>query len=99
MKKIFIKDTKNRKNIKQLELEHFILKQISNNSNFSKIIKWNSLKKLSHLPKRSSKTYISNRCVKTINKKTFNKFSNFSRTVFFKLVKSGEISGMRKSSW
>ena len=99
MKKIFIKDKKNRNNIKRSELEHFILKQISNNSNFSKIIRWNSLEKLTNLPKRSSKTYISNRCVKTINKKTFNNLSNFSRTVFFKLVKSGEISGMRKSSW
>lgn len=99
MKKIFIKDTKNRNNIKELELKHFILKQISNDSNLSKIIKWNSVKKLSNLPKRGSKTYISNRCIKTINKKTFNKLSNFSRTVFLKLVKSGEISGMRKSSW
>ena len=99
MRKIFIKDIKNRNSIKKLELKHFILKQISNDSNLSKLIKWNSFKKLSNLPKRGSKTYISNRCVKTINKKTFNKLSNFSRTVFFKLVKSGEISGMRKSSW
>ena len=99
MKKIFIKDIKNRNNVKELELKHFILKQISNDSNFSKIIKWNSVKKLSNLPKRGSKTYTSNRCIKTINKKTFNKLSNFSRTVFLKLVKSGEISGMRKSSW
>ena len=99
MKKIFAKDKKNRNTIKQLELKHFILKQISQDSNFSKITIWNSLNKLTHLDKRSSKTYISNRCVKTINKKTFNKLSNFSRPVFFKLVKSGLISGMRKSSW
>ena len=99
MKKIFIKDIKNRNKIKELELKHFVLKQISNDSNLSKIIKWNSNKKLSNLPKRGSKTYVSNRCIKTINKKIFNKLSNFSRTVFLKLVKSGEISGMRKSSW
>lgn len=99
MKKIFAKDKKNRNVVKQLELKHFVLKQIYNDSNFSKITIWNSLNKLTNLNKRSSKTYISNRCVKTINKKTFNKLSNFSRQVFFKLVKSGQISGMRKSSW
>jgi ribosomal protein S14 len=99
MKKLFAKDRQNRKILKQLELKHFILKQISTNSNFLKTVRWNALHKLSLMPKKSSQTLISNRCVQTINKKTFNKFTNFSRTVFFKLVKSGYISGMRKSSW
>lgn len=99
MKKLFAKDKENRKTVKQLELEHFVLKQISTNSNFLKTIRWNALYKLSNLSKQGSKTVLSNRCVKTINKKTFHKFTNFSRTVFLKLVKSGHISGMRKSSW
>jgi len=99
MKKIFAKDRKNRTNVKNTELKHFIFKQIANDSNFSKIVSWNSFDKLTKLSSRSSKTYITNRCVKTINKKTFNKLSNFSRSLFFKLVKSGQISGMRKSSW
>jgi ribosomal protein S14 len=99
MKKLLTKDCKNRKTLKQFELEHFILKQISTNSNFLKTIRWNALHKLSTMPKKSSKTLISNRCVQTINKKPFNKFTNFSRTIFYKLVKSGYISGMRKSSW
>jgi ribosomal protein S14 len=99
MKKLFAKDKENRKTIKRLELENFILKQISTNSNFLKTIRWNALYKLSEISKKSTKTLISNRCVQTINKKTFHKFTNFSRTVFFKLAKSGYISGMRKSSW
>jgi len=99
MKKIFSKDKQNRKTLKQLELNHFILKQISTNQNFLKTTRWNALYELSNLPKESSKTILSNRCIKTINKKTFHKFTNFSRTVFLKLVKSGQISGMRKSSW
>ena len=99
MKKLFAKDRRNRGIVKELELKHFILKQISTNSNFLKTTRWNALYKLSSLPKKSSKTILSNRCVKTINKKTFHKFTNFSRTVFLKLVKSGHISGMRKSSW
>ena len=99
MKKLFAKDQKNRQIVKQTELNHFILKQISINSNFLKTIRWNALYKLSNLSKNGSKTIITNRCVKTINKKTFHKFTNFSRTVFLKLIKSGHISGIRKSSW
>nr|QYB22989.1 ribosomal protein S14 [Cylindrotheca closterium] len=99
MKKLFAKDQKNRQIVKKLELKNFILKQISANSNFSRTTQWNALSKLSSLTKRRSKTVLSNRCVKTINKKTFHKFTNFSRTVFLKLVKSGHISGIRKSSW
>ena len=99
MKKLFAKDRRNRKIIKQLELKNFILKQISTNSNFIKTTRWNALYKLSDTSKNSSKTVISNRCIQTTNKKTFHKFSNFSRTVYLKLVKSGYISGIRKSSW
>lgn len=98
MKKLFAKDKENRQAVKQLELKQFILKQISTNSNFMKTVRWNALYELNRT-KEGSKTVLSNRCVKTINKKTFHKFSNLSRTVFLKLVKSGQISGMRKSSW
>lgn len=99
MKKIVAKDIKNRKIIKQFELERFVLKQIYTNSNFIKLLRWNALNKLNKLSNRSSKTILSNRCVKTINRKTFHKFSNLSRTVFLKLAKSGAISGLRKASW
>lgn len=99
MKKLFAKDKENRRTVKQLELQHFILKQISMNSNFLKTVRWNAIYKLSDFNKQGSKTVLSNRCVKTINKKTFHKFTNFSRTVFLKLIKSGQISGIRKSSW
>ena len=99
MKKLLVKDRKNRKIIKQAELKHFIFKQISTNFNFLKTIRWNALHQLSNTSKKNSKTIISNRCIQTKNKKTFHKFSNFSRIVFLKLVKSGYISGIRKSSW
>lgn len=98
MKKLFAKDKENRQIVKQSELKHFVLKQISTNSNFIKTIRWNALYELNSI-KKGSKTVLSNRCVKTINKKTFHKFTNLSRTVFLKLVKSGQITGMRKSSW
>jgi len=98
MKKLFAKDKENRQSVKQLELKHFVLKQIAINSNIVKTARWNALHQLAYC-KEGSKTLLSNRCVKTVNKKTFHKFSNFSRTVFFKLIKLGEIAGMRKSSW
>lgn len=99
MKKLFAKDKRNRQTVKELELKHFILKQIATNSNYSKTTQWNALNKLSTMTKTSSKTMLSKRCIKTTNKKTFHKFTNFSRTVFLKLVKSGYISSLRKSSW
>ena len=99
MKKIIAKDITNRKKVKQSELEHFVLKQIYTNSNFLKMLRWNALNKLNKSLKHGSKTLLSNRCVKTINKKTFHKFSNLSRTVFLRLAKSGLISGLRKASW
>lgn len=98
MKKLFAKDKKNRQFVKQFELKHFILKQISTNSNFIKTIRWNALYELNH-SKKGSKTVLSNRCIKTINKKIFNKLVTLSRIVFIKLIKTGQISGMRKSSW
>ena len=99
MKKILIKDKKNRKAVKNSEITHFILKLISSNSNFQKVTKWNAFNKLTCSSKSTSKTYLTNRCVKTINKKTFHKFSCFSRMVFLKLARNGMISGLRKSSW
>lgn len=99
MRKLYAKDKKNRFSICKLELQRFILKHISTNSNLLKTVRWNAIDKLTHFPKVGSKTILSNRCVKTINKKSFHKFTNFSRILFLKLVKSGEICGIRKSSW
>jgi ribosomal protein S14 len=99
MKKLLVKDKKNRQFIKDLELKRFILKQILTNSNFLKTTQWNANDKLTKLAKKKSKTKLSNRCIKTINKKTFHNFTNFSRTLFLKLAKAGRISHLRKSSW
>jgi ribosomal protein S14 len=99
MKKLLVKDKKNRQFLKELELKRFVLNQIFTNSNFLKTTQWNASNKLSKLAKKKSKTIISNRCTLTINKKSFHKFTHFSRTVFLKLAKLGNISYLRKSSW
>lgn len=99
MKKQFGKDKYNRKQYRKLELQRFVLKQIAENSNFLKGIAWNAQSKTFHIDVKSSKVKIQNRCVQTINKKAFHHFSRFSRTVFFRIAKLGQISGLRKSSW
>lgn len=99
MKKIKVKDVISRKEVKKSELKRFVLKQIYTNSNLFKLLRWNAMSKLNKLLRICSKTFLTNRCVKTTNRKTFHKFSNFSRTVFLKLAKSGLISGLRKACW
>ena len=67
--------------------------------NFFTLIRWNAFVKLKYLAKKNSKISTVNRCFYTINKKRLNKFVNISRHVFLKLIRSGQIYGMRKSSW
>lgn len=99
MKKLLEKDKKLRLNIKKIEIKQFILKSIYKNFSFFVLIRWNAFLKLKILNKNASKSSISPRCLITINKKRFNKLTNFSRHVFLKLIRSGQISGMQRSSW
>ena len=99
MKKLLIKDKKIRSNIKKFERLRFILKTIFNNSNFCDLVRLNAFYKLSLLSISNSKILLSNRCVETINKKKFSKLSNFSRVVFLKRVRNGEVNGVSKYYW
>lgn len=99
MKKLLEKDKKLRHQIKFIENKHFILKSIFKNFNFFTLIRWNAFLKLKNLTKHNSKVSISNRCLKGINRKRFNKLTTFSRHIFLKLIRSGLITGMQKASW
>ena len=99
MKKQYSKDKRNRKYFKTYELDRFILGQIAENSNYLKTVQWNARNKIDDFNNLSSKVKIQNRCIQTVNKKVFHKFTRFSRTVFFKIAKLGLISCLRKSSW
>lgn len=99
MKKLLEKDKKIRNKIKKLEKKKFILKTISNNTHLSNLIRFNAFYNLNKLPNISSKTYISNRCVNTVNKKKFNKLTHFSRMIFLKLARNNKIYSLKKSSW
>lgn len=99
MKKLIEKDKNVRKKVKQFEKKKFILKAIKNNLNLPHLLRFNAVDNLNIMTKKASKTLISNRCVSTINKKKFGKFTNYSRIFFLKLVKKGKIYGLTKTSW
>lgn len=99
MKKLLEKDKKLRLKIKQIEKKNFILKSIFRNLNFFTLIRWNAFLKLKDTTKGNSYISLSPRCLYTINKKRFNKLTPFSRHVFLKLIRSGQISSIQKASW
>ena len=99
MKKLLAKDKKIRKIIKKVEKKKFVLKTISNNSSLSNLIRLNAFYNLNRLTCKSSKTFVSNRCVYTYNKKKFNKLTHFSRFIFLKLAQQNNVYGLKKSSW
>jgi ribosomal protein S14 len=99
MKKLKEKDKRIRLNFDKIEKQHFILKSIYNNLNFFVLIRWNAFLKLKHLTVGNSKISITYRCLNSSNKKRFNKLTTFSRNTFLKLIRSGYISGMQKSTW
>lgn len=99
MKKLLEKDKKVRKNVYNFEKKKMILKSIFQNEKFFNLIRWKAHLNLTLLPSKSSKTLITNRCVKTINKKKFNKLTNFSRMVFLKLIQTNQCNNIYKGSW
>jgi ribosomal protein S14 len=99
MKKLIEKDKKIRKAIKKLEKKKFIFKTILNNVNLPYLIRFNASSNLNNQPKKASKTLVSNRCIATVNKKKFGKFTHYSRIFFLKLARNKNIYGLTKASW
>ena len=99
MIKIIERDKKIRKNIYKFEKKIFILKLINKNQNFFSLIRWQAKLRLIILPPISSKSFLSNLCILTINKKKFNKLTNFSRIVFLRFINNKKICNIYKSSW
>lgn len=99
MKKLLEKDKNLRLEVKKSEKQHFILKSIFKNTNFFVLVRWKAFLKLQPIGYKNSKVAIASRCLLTINRKKFNKLTLFSRHIFLKFVRSGVISGMKKSSW
>jgi ribosomal protein S14 len=99
MKKLIEKDKKLRLEIKKNEKQHYVLKSIFKNFNFFTLVRWNAYLKLKNLTKTNSSVALSYRCLTSVNKKRFNKLTTFSRHIYLKLIRSGNIYGFQKSSW
>ena len=99
MKKLIVKDKKLRLKLKTQEKKYFVLKTIFQNSNLFILIRWNAYFQLKALGEMSSKVSTFSRCLYTVNKKRFNALAPFSRYILLKIVRSGQLSGIRKSSW
>lgn len=99
MKKLLEKDKRLRVTIKKIETLTFVLKTIYKNDSFSTFTRWNAYSKLKQLLTKKSTNMLSNRCVYSYNKKRFNRTTTFSRHIFLKLIRSGQIHGIQKSSW
>lgn len=99
MKKLLEKDKKLRQNIAFDENKNFVLKSIIKNFNFFTLIRWNAFKKLNILSSKNSKVSLGGRCLLSVNRKRFSKLTGFSRHTFLKVIRSGNISGLRKSNW
>lgn len=99
MKKLFVKDRKLRQALSSIDHTHFIFKSIFKNINFFILIRWAAFLKLQDFTQNFFKVSIVNRCLSTTNKKRFSKLTALSRHAFLKSIRSGNICGIRKSSW
>ena len=99
MQKLVKKDKKRRRVVQLIEKERFAYGAILRNSNFFMLIRWNAFLKLKNLVQKNSAVCLTSRCLVSINRKRFNSLTTFSRHIFLKLIRSGLIVGMRKSSW
>ena len=100
MKKLLEKDKKIRKDFELLEKQNFILKFIFKNSNLLLLVRWQAFLKLQMLmSKKNSKISVASRCLYTINKKKFNKKTLFSRHLYLKQIRVGDLCGIKKISW
>ena len=99
MRKLLESDKHLRAKLQKTDKQHFILKSLFKNDNFSLLIRWKAFLKLKQIGTSASEISLVPRCVLTVNKKRFNKLTLFSRHAFLKLVRSGQIHGFKKSSW
>lgn len=99
MKHLDVKNKKSRQLTKEFEKIKLILKTIIKNRNLFNLIRWKALNKIKILPKKSSKTLFTNRCILSRRKKRLNKVINVSRLVFLNFARMTEICDIQKAVW
>ena len=98
MKILLTKDKNRRDQYSLFEKKRVILKAILNDLDLSKNLRNAIYKRLLQLPKNSSRTKITNRCVITNRSKSVYKQFKMSRIVFRDLALKGQLVGVRKAS-
>ena len=96
---LLIRDKKKRKLISKYEHRKLNLKKIITNFKLPTALRWEASLELSSLPRNSSKTRSKNRCIVTNRGKAIHRHFKISRIILRQLGLSGNISGLKKSSW
>ena len=99
MKKLIKKDKKIRKIFKQHEFKRKIFKFLNSNrclDNFK--LRSNIILEFSKLPKKSSKSFIKNRCILTGRSRSVFRFFKISRIKLRELGNVGDLPGIKKAS-
>lgn len=99
MKKLYSKDQNMRMFALSSGKKQFIFKCLLKHKNIFILLKKKMCYQLFFHSKMFSKVKLINKCLFTLNKKTFNKLTLFSRFLYLKLIRLGKISGFTKSSW
>ena len=91
------KDSKLRSKFLFAEQKNTILKSLTKNSNFSKIVSWNSGHKMLNIVPIYNKTKLINRCVYSGRYNKAHYYYRFSRLSFLQFVRNAMIPGVFKS--
>jgi small subunit ribosomal protein S14 len=98
MKAIIANDTKKRKRFLKTELTQKVLKSLSKAKTLTDFQQWwIPLHQTNFL--QSSRVKIHNRCVLTGRGASVSRYYQLSRIQFRELGRSGQITGLQKSSW
>ncbi len=94
-----IKDFKTRQAFALYEEKHKVLQAIATNQNLGISLRWWAQLEKSKLPRRSSLSRVTNRCVETNRSRSTIRFYKLSRLQFRRLASKGAFSDLRKSCW
>lgn len=99
MKKLYNNQKLLQKNIINLEVNPLIFNSIIKHRSIFIFIRYKAYLIFKNSLKTNSISALLNICLIVLNKKRFNKFSFYSRSILNKKIQNGEIYGFFKYSW
>ncbi len=93
------RDKKRRRMAKKYSAKREKLRALANDKSVNPEERFQATLKLAELPRNSSKTRIHNRCAVTGRPRANFRRFNLCRVVLRELASSGELPGVKKSSW